>query len=206
MTRLLIYIFVAAMAAVASAQGLTARDGAKAYSKHLEYLDSNPDSAAYYMGEAARLMPDSAAMQIMAGKYFADCQGDYARAMDYFSRAMGLAQQQYGANSIAVADCYINIADLLAATADYDRAVRYYQQALKIYNKTTGDKEAKVAICYNNIANAYKGKGDFENAQDYYRKALKIFRQTEGKRGRVWLCATTTWPTLTPKRATYTTH
>lgn len=89
MTRLLIYIFVAAMAAVASAQGLTARDGAKAYSKHLEYLDSNPDSAAYYMGEAARLMPDSAAMQIMAGKYFADCQGDYARAMDYFSRAMG---------------------------------------------------------------------------------------------------------------------
>jgi tetratricopeptide (TPR) repeat protein len=108
-------------------------------------------------------------------------QGEYARAMEGYRKALDILRAVYGEQDPNVATCYNNIADVYRGQGEYAKALEGYRKALEILLVVNGgEQHPSIAICYRNIAGVYFAQGDSARALAGFRKALEIRRAVYG--------------------------
>ncbi|HIN40019.1 MAG TPA: tetratricopeptide repeat protein, partial [Flavobacteriales bacterium] len=143
-----------------------------------------PDSAFYF----AQLQYDYAE-SVNNKKYMANAlntqgasfylRGDYAKAIDYYTRSLKIYEELGDKNGIAAT--LNNIGNIYVEQGDYAKAIDYYTKSLKI-REEIGDRRG-IAMSLGNIGVIYKNQGDFAKAIDYYTKSLKIEEEIGNKKG-----------------------
>jgi pentatricopeptide repeat protein len=148
------------------------------------YLFSQPDSAFYF----AQLQLDFAKEKGQK-KYMADAlntqgvsfwlQGDYAKAMDYYTKCLKIHEEL--GNKKGIASSLGNIGLIYNDQGDYAKAIDYYTQSLKIFEEL-GNKQG-IGNTLNNIGAIYRIQGESAKAIDYYTQSLKISEELGNKKG-----------------------
>ena len=111
--------------------------------------------------------------------YIYDNQGDYQKALDYYTRSLKIFEERKDKKEIQSE--LINIGVIYYKKADYSKALEYYFKSFKIQNEL-GDKEG-IAITLNNIGAIYNDQGDIYKALNYHKRSLKIREELADKEG-----------------------
>ena len=106
--------------------------------------------------------------------------GKFAKAKDYFERALEIRKEQFGPNHVDVAASYNNLGMVYRDTGEFAKAQDYYERALEIRKEQLGPNHVDVAASYNNLGMVYRDTGEFAKAQDYYERALEIRKEQLG--------------------------
>jgi serine phosphatase RsbU (regulator of sigma subunit) len=148
------------------------------------YLFTQPDSAFYF----AQLQYDFA-KEKKQKKYMADAlntqgtsfyiQGDYAQAIDYYTKSLKI-REEIG-NKIGIANSLNNIGLIYKEQGDYAKAINYNTKSLKIQEEI-GNKKG-IANSLNNIGLIYHYQVDYAQAIDYYTKSLQLQEEIGNKIG-----------------------
>ena len=107
-------------------------------------------------------------------------QGDYDKALEYYSKALAIKEKVLGLEHPDTATFYGNIGAVYYNLGDYDKALEYYFKALAIREKVLGKEHPSTATSYNNIGLVYDNLGDYDKALEYYFKALAICEKVLG--------------------------
>ena len=106
-------------------------------------------------------------------------QGDYAKAIDYYSQSLEIDDGIGDKKGIAAS--LNNIGIVYNIQGDYAKAIDYYSQSLKIREEI--GEEKGIAASLNNIGVIYYDQGDYAKAIDYYSQSLKIKEEIGDKKG-----------------------
>lgn len=106
-------------------------------------------------------------------------KGEYYEAMDYFQKALAIAQKTGSKKGIG--DVYNNIAMIQSIQGNYAEAIDSYYHALRMFD-ALNDQRA-VATAYSNIALFYFNQNRIEEAQELHLKVLKIHENMDNKTG-----------------------
>ncbi len=96
-------------------------------------------------------------------------QGDYVRAIDYFTRCL-VIQEDIG-DVEGIASALNNIGLIYGNQGDYIQALEYFFKSLKIKEKI--GKKQGIANSLNNIGVIYEKQGDFTQSIEFYTKFEK---------------------------------
>lgn len=99
-----------------------------------------------------------------------DFRGNYAKAIDYYSKSMKLSESQ--GSKLGVAMTANNIGLIYAEQENYKKAIEYYKKSLEI--KLELKDSVGFARSYNNLGLSYFGQGKYEEALTNYLKSLEI--------------------------------
>ena len=105
---------------------------------------------------------------------------EFAKAKDYYERALKIRKEQLGPNHVDVAVSYNNLGNVYCDTGQVAKAKDYYEQALEIRKQQLGANHVDVAASYNNLGNVYWNTGEFAKAREYYQWALEIRKEQLG--------------------------
>lgn len=148
------------------------------------YLFSQPDSAFYfaqlgYDFAKEKELKDQMAkiLNIMGVSFYV--QGNYANAIDYYTRSLNIWEDIGNKNGIS--SSLNNIGLVYDEQGDYASAIDYYTRSLFIYEEI-GDKNG-VSISLNNIGLIYYYQNDYVNAIDYHTRSLTIRKEIGDKKG-----------------------
>src|ERR1051325_1150778 len=103
--------------------------------------------------------------------------GDYPVALDYYLRALKLAESLN--NKAEIARDLGNIGVVYSYEGDYSETLEYYLKALKL-KQELGNK-VEIAITSGNIGIVYFRKGEYSKALEYYLKAFAIDSALDNK-------------------------
>jgi len=92
--------------------------------------------------------------------------GDYTHALEYYSEAEILAENEQWQQELF--DIKNNIGVVYVSLSNYGEARGYYEQALEIARK---DPKDNLVMVLNNIANTYSYEKDYSNAIKYFKNA-----------------------------------
>ena len=107
-------------------------------------------------------------------------QGDYAKALEYYEKALQINERVLGSGHPSTATTYSNMAVVYREQGDNAKALEYCKKALEIRERVLGSGHPDTAATYNNMANVYSSQGDNEKALEYYKKALEIRERVLG--------------------------
>ncbi|RZJ63444.1 MAG: tetratricopeptide repeat protein [Flavobacterium sp.] len=105
-------------------------------------------------------------------------QNNYAKALEYYFRALKIYEDTKQENIVARA--YNNIGIVYKAQKEYGKALEYFNKALTVQRKI-GDNTSAITIT--NIGNIHLAQHSNEKALQSYNEAMVIFREHENKRG-----------------------
>ncbi|HHZ64090.1 MAG TPA: tetratricopeptide repeat protein, partial [Flavobacteriales bacterium] len=148
------------------------------------YLYSQPDSAFYFAQMLFDLAETTGNKKWMAsalntqGVSFA-IRGDYAKAIDYFTRILKIKEEL--GNKKDIATLLGNIGIIYKDQGDYVKAIDYHTRSLQI-SEEQGDKKG-IASSLNNIGVIYTNQADHVKAIDHYTRSLKIREELGDKTG-----------------------
>jgi len=108
-------------------------------------------------------------------------QGKYEEGIVEARKALGLAEQLYGANHITTASLLHDLARQYWSAGQYAKAEPLYRRSLEIKEATYGKDNPNVALTLNNLAIVYKDMGQYAKAEPLYQRSLRIFEATLGK-------------------------
>mgnify|MGYP003465903748 CR=1 FL=1 len=144
------------------------------------------DKAMFYYQRALRKATQNNDSKVVAecyhhiGAVYSD-QGNYAKALEYFQKALGIRKEKLGNDHSDVASCYNNIGAVYNDQGDYTKALECYQTALDIWKRVLGEDHPMVALCHHNMGVVYKVQGDYPKALEHYQKALGIRKRVYGE-------------------------
>ena len=78
-------------------------------------------------------------------------QGDYAKAMEYLSKALDIWEKVLGTEHPNVATSYDNIGYVYSKQGDYAKALEYYSKALDIWEKVLGTEHPQTKQTMNAV-------------------------------------------------------
>jgi len=113
--------------------------------------------------------------------YVFNSQGDYAKALEWYLKALDINEKILGNEHPDTATTYNNIASVYNDLGAYKEALEWYKKALDIDEKVLGKEHPYTATTYSNIAKVYHGQGDYKKALDLDMKALDIREKVLGK-------------------------
>ena len=147
------------------------------------YLFTQPDSAFYYAQceyEYAKKkgMKKQMARALRTQGVSLTVQGDYDKAIDYYTR--GLKVNEEIGNKEGIAATLINMGMVYGRKGEYAKVIDLNTRSLKI-NEEIGNKKG-VASCLNNLGNVYREQGNFAKAIDSYTRSLKINEEVGDQR------------------------
>ena len=73
-------------------------------------------------------------------------QGDYAKALEYHTKALAIFEKVFGSEHPDVATSYNNIGYVYYRQGDYAKALEFYTKALAIKEKVYGSEHPDVEI------------------------------------------------------------
>lgn len=100
--------------------------------------------------------------------------GDYARALQYYQKALDIQLQRFGENFPFVGTMYTNVGIALDHLERHDEAMQYFLKALAIRKVTLSDSHPQVALSYIDIGQAYSRQGRHTTALEHFNLALTI--------------------------------
>jgi tetratricopeptide (TPR) repeat protein len=100
--------------------------------------------------------------------------GEYARALQYYHKALSIQLQHFGENFPFVGTMYTNVGIALDHLERHDEALEYFQKALAIRKATLSDTHPQVALSYIDIGQAFSRQGRHTTALEQYNLALSI--------------------------------
>ena len=109
-------------------------------------------------------------------------QGNYAKAHQYYEKALEIGEKVLGLNHQIIAIIYNGIGGVYHDQGNYEEAQKYFGKALEIQESVPGEKHLSTAKTYNNMAALCRDEGNYEKALQYYRKAFIIGEQVLGKK------------------------
>jgi tetratricopeptide (TPR) repeat protein len=92
-------------------------------------------------------------------------QGKFDEALELYEKALKTTIEALGLNHAAVADTYVNMANVEQQLGNFAKALELYQKALEIQLKCLGGAHADVAVTYMNMGNVEDelGNSDTKN-------------------------------------------
>ncbi|GHT57405.1 hypothetical protein FACS18945_1610 [Bacteroidia bacterium] len=112
--------------------------------------------------------------------YIYSKQGGYAKALEWFYKALAICKKVLGAEHPNTATTYNNIAAIYHNQGEYAKALEWYHKDLAISEKVLGVEHPSTATTYNNIATVYDDQGEYAKALEWYYKALAIKEKVLG--------------------------
>lgn len=107
-------------------------------------------------------------------------QGDYAKAIPVFDRAMAAATRSYGANDQRT-DVIVNeLAAAYFSQKRYREAEPLFQRVLKNTEARRGPQDTEVATALNNLGALYNGLGNYPRAEATYLRSYQILTAALG--------------------------
>ena len=106
-----------------------------------------------------------------------DEQADYAKALDYYFKALKM-KEELGAKDL-IASTLCNIGVIYFKQADYPKALDYYFRSLKI-DEELGAKYS-IPMVLGNIGSVYGEQADYPKALEYYFRTLRMVQELENK-------------------------
>jgi signal transduction histidine kinase len=106
-------------------------------------------------------------------------QSEYPKALDYFLKALRIAEQIE--NNQLIAKCLMNLGVVYYDYEEYNLALANFNKALAIAEKIK-DKQSISGILTNK-ANVQTDMGDYKSALENYQKAVKINAELQDKQG-----------------------
>jgi tetratricopeptide (TPR) repeat protein/serine phosphatase RsbU (regulator of sigma subunit) len=148
------------------------------------YLYTQPDSAFYYAQLQCNFAKTKGLKKQMANALNTQgislsIQGDYDKAIDYFTRSLKIREEIGDKQDIAAT--LNNFGIIYKNQGDYAKAIDYNTRSLKI-REEMGYKKG-IATSLNNIGVIYDEQGDYAKAIDYYTRSLKILQEMGDKQG-----------------------
>ena len=101
-------------------------------------------------------------------------QGDYAKAVDFFNKALDIRLGVFGPEHPDVANSYNNLGCVYYSQGDYAKAEEFYNKALDIRLHVFGLEHPDVANSYNNLGSVHDSQGEYAKAEEFHNKALDI--------------------------------
>ena len=105
---------------------------------------------------------------------------DPMHALEYYDKALAIAEEQLGVNHPDTCTLYNNIGAACADMADYDTALDYYEKAMKGHSSIWGENHPSIAVDYNNMGSVYCEQGLYDKAYSCFDKARLISESTQG--------------------------
>lgn len=102
-------------------------------------------------------------------------QGEYLKAVYYFSEALRSAQ--YIGEKRREGICLNNLANVYAISGNYLKALDYFNEALRLVRKT--DAQLDEVRTLTNIGTVYKDQGMYQEALKSYQQALEIAKKNK---------------------------
>ncbi len=169
------YAREAAQVARSENQQLMLSDALKLKADALFYLDSLPQSLGAYLQSAetdlnsARPRPDSVLRRYGDVGYVYLQMGWFDKAIEFFTRALALSEQQK--DTFEIATNLSNLGISYQMTGDYNKAIDYFQRTLEL-DRLTGNEE-HMSITYNSIGMVYHAWGNYDKALEFLQMALE---------------------------------
>ncbi len=142
----------------------------------------NLDSAAWYYEKAIEYNGDNEARRVGNLVNLAAVKGESGlldEANDLLLEALGIYENQSSFRGIG--KCYVDLANVYAASSTHDLAVHYLLKAIELYEAdTSSSKDGDLALAYFNLANSYTALGDYEFALDGYDRSVHVLKQRFG--------------------------
>ena len=145
---------------------------------HNNFLQLSPHVEAF-MRSCASSLTDDDTQKLIAdlyniGGYGYDALGEYAKALEWYEKALIIREKVLGREHPDVATIYNNIAFLYYNYGDFAEASEWHGKALAIREKVLGKEHPDTAASYNNIALVYLKQGSFVEALEWFEKSLTI--------------------------------
>jgi tetratricopeptide (TPR) repeat protein/CHAT domain-containing protein len=116
-------------------------------------------------------------LQILGYNY--STQGDYAKAEEFYQRALSLAQA--GGNLEQIGTILQGLGYVYDSQRRLDEALEIYHQALEVFRQL-GDQERQVGLLYN-LGQVYDYQQRYIEAEELFSQALKIARSAKNREG-----------------------
>jgi len=140
------------------------------FSQSEELMKAKPELTRKYLNFEFRIQ-----LETGTEYYF---KSDYAKALEYYFRALQIAEKLENISHISEICGSIGI--LLKNQGEYTKALEYYSKALDLAYQL--DDLSWIASCCSNIGNVYRKMWDYTRALDFYLKALKVFEENGEER------------------------
>jgi signal transduction histidine kinase len=98
----------------------------------------------------------------------------YARALEFYERSLGVAREL--GETEPIANAMNNIGVLHFIWGEYDRTLEYYADVLEL-RKTTPEDKRGLATAYNNLGNVSHATQRYEESLEYYLAALPLYEE-----------------------------
>ena len=140
-----------------------------------EYINSNPDSALYYLEIQKKLCVQLKYIPYLIN-YYINASSAY-NVLEKYDSSMLLNKQclaialEYG-NSLKIGYSLANLANAFRKTSQYDSAAIYYLKAITYLEKET--EKDNVIYMYGNLAALYKHLEEYGKAISYLQQGLSI--------------------------------
>ena len=109
--------------------------------------------------------------------YVTYAQGDYEKAMWYYTKGLEIDEKILPSNHPELATYYNNIGLVYDDKGEYSKALSLYEKALKIREKILPPGHRSLATSYNNIASIHDCMEDFSKALSFYEKARAVLEK-----------------------------
>jgi tetratricopeptide (TPR) repeat protein len=148
------------------------------------YIYSQPDSTFYFAQMGYDFAKSKGLKKQMAKALNAQgvslwYQGDYASAIDYYTRSLTINEEIGDKKGIAYS--LNNIGNIYHAQGNYNSSIDYYTRSLTIMEKI-GDKRG-IAYSLLNLGAIYSSQREYLSAIDNYTHSLAILEEIGDKRG-----------------------
>ncbi|MFP3041411.1 tetratricopeptide repeat protein [Treponema primitia] len=115
------------------------------------------------------------------GFFVSTALADYVLTLEFYLKALAIAEKVFGLEHIATALFYNNIGLVYGAMGDNETALEYFQKNLAVCEKVRGFEHPDTAEAYDNIGMIYSGIGNNETALEFFQKDLAICEKVLGK-------------------------
>jgi tetratricopeptide (TPR) repeat protein len=106
---------------------------------------------------------------------------DYAKALRWRKRAVGLSEHLQGKEHPETATTYNNIAEVYDKQGDYPQALEWYYKGLAVSEQALGIDNPETALTYSIIAGIYADQGDYPQTLKWYYRVLAIMEKALGE-------------------------
>jgi tetratricopeptide (TPR) repeat protein len=102
------------------------------------------------------------------------CMGDFAKALEFFKKALAVREKIFGLEHPSVVYSYNNIGMVYKDMENYKKALESLQKALALGETVFGPDHPDIAASYTSIGEVYHIDTNYEKALECYQKALAI--------------------------------
>lgn len=122
--------------------------------------------------------PDASNLHNTASAYLK--QGDYAKALEFYTMALDLKLALYGPHHPDTGSTFNNMAVVYEHLGKSAKALEFYNKALAIFKLSKMENHPDTAATYTGMAGLLLNQGDATQALEFFNKALTITLATLG--------------------------